>query len=95
MKPAVWSASIAVFVSSQVLAQSPVPVTVDNFVRAESDLYMGNAVKEAGGTGRGASLEVPGLSADKSAPVGQGAFSSPRGLASNTATRVRCGGNCR
>jgi hypothetical protein len=35
MKPAVWSASIAVFVSSQVLAQSPVPVTVDNFVRAE------------------------------------------------------------
>jgi len=29
-------------------AQSPVPVTVDNFARAESDLYMGNAVKDGG-----------------------------------------------
>lgn len=29
-------------------AQTPVPVTVDNFVRAESDLYMGNAAKEGG-----------------------------------------------
>jgi len=29
-------------------AQSPVPVTVDNFPRAESDLYMGNAVKDGG-----------------------------------------------
>jgi len=28
-----------------------VPVTVDNFVRAESDLYFGNATKDAGGTG--------------------------------------------
>jgi hypothetical protein len=29
-------------------AQSPIPVTVDNFVRAESDLYMSNMVKEGG-----------------------------------------------
>ena len=33
-------------------AQSPpdktVPVTADNFIRAESDLYFGNAVKEGG-----------------------------------------------
>ncbi len=30
----------------------PVPVTVDNFTRAESDLYFGNAVQESGGTGK-------------------------------------------
>ncbi len=30
-------------------AGNPVPVTVDNFIRAESDLYMGNLAKEAGG----------------------------------------------
>jgi hypothetical protein len=29
-----------------------VPVNVDNFVRAESDLFIANAVKEAGGTGK-------------------------------------------
>ena len=28
------------------------PVTVDNFVRAETDLYLGNSVKEAGGVGK-------------------------------------------
>ena len=33
-------------------AADPVPVTVDNFARAESDLYFGNAVKDAGGTGK-------------------------------------------
>ena len=36
-------------------AQSPsksVPVTVDNFVRAESDHYLGNALKDAGGLGK-------------------------------------------
>jgi hypothetical protein len=41
--------------SSGAFAQSPagnaVPVTADNFVRAETDLYFGNAVKDAGGTG--------------------------------------------
>jgi len=42
--------------ASSSLAQAPagntVPVTVDNFIRAESDLYFGNALKEAGGTGK-------------------------------------------
>ena len=37
-------------------AQSPAgelkPVTVDNFARAESDVYMGNLVKDAGGLGK-------------------------------------------
>jgi hypothetical protein len=33
-------------------AQAPAPVTADNFTRAESDLYFGNAVRDAGGTGR-------------------------------------------
>lgn len=32
-------------------ADGLVPVTVDNFVRAESDLYFGNLLKEAGGPG--------------------------------------------
>lgn len=34
------------------LAQSQDAVTVDNFQRAESDLYLGNAVKGAGGVGK-------------------------------------------
>jgi hypothetical protein len=33
---------------AQTPAGSAIPVTVDNFVRAESDLYMGNVVKENG-----------------------------------------------
>src|SRR6516162_9487388 len=33
-------------------AQSPIPVTVDNFVRAESDLYLGNIAKQGGGLGK-------------------------------------------
>ncbi|UGY24368.1 DUF1254 domain-containing protein [Bradyrhizobium septentrionale] len=33
---------------SSAFAQAPVPVTVDNFARAESDLYMNNLVKDAG-----------------------------------------------
>jgi hypothetical protein len=33
-------------------AQNLIPVTVDNFARAESDLYFGNAIKEAGGIGK-------------------------------------------
>jgi hypothetical protein len=32
--------------------QDVTPVTVDNFAQAESDLYFGNAVKEAGGVGK-------------------------------------------
>src|SRR5262245_50803368 len=33
------------------LAQT-VPVTLDNFAQAESDLYFGNVIKEAGGIGK-------------------------------------------
>jgi len=38
--------------SSSSITGNAVPVTVDNFIRTESDLYLGNAVKEAGGTGK-------------------------------------------
>ena len=31
------------------LAQDTKPVTIENFARAESDLYFGNAVKDSGG----------------------------------------------
>jgi hypothetical protein len=34
------------------IAADATPVTADNFVRAESDLYFGSAVKDAGGIGR-------------------------------------------
>src|SRR5262245_31751460 len=34
------------------LAQGTTPVTADNFERAESDLYFGNAEKDAGGVGK-------------------------------------------
>lgn len=37
---------------AQAQSGSPVPVTVDNFARAESDLYLNNAVKDAGGIGK-------------------------------------------
>ncbi|MFX3816615.1 hypothetical protein ACJBTP_11315, partial [Streptococcus suis] len=38
----------ALLVSTAVLAETPVPVTVDNFVRAETDLYFTNSVKGGG-----------------------------------------------
>jgi hypothetical protein len=37
---------------AQEAAGQPVTVTVDNFKRAESDLYFGNTLKETGGTGK-------------------------------------------
>ena len=37
---------------AQTLPDSAVLVTPDNFIRAESDLYMGNAVRDAGGIGK-------------------------------------------
>jgi len=37
---------------AQTDAKTPVPVTLDNFPRAESDTYLANLVKEAGGLGR-------------------------------------------
>jgi hypothetical protein len=49
LKPSVLVAGVVAFcgVSGKSLAD-PVPVTVDNFIRAESDLYIGNLVKEGG-----------------------------------------------
>ena len=45
MKLAVFAALSAFILISPALGQTSVPVTIDNFPRAESDLYMGNAVK--------------------------------------------------
>jgi hypothetical protein len=42
-------------IAGAVQAQQPgatVPVTVDNFIRAETDLYLGNGVKDSGGIGK-------------------------------------------
>lgn len=40
---------VSVLATVEALAQSPtVPVTVDNFARAETDLYMAKTVKDAG-----------------------------------------------
>lgn len=41
-------AACPVAAQAQVQAQATVPVTIDNFARAESDLYFGNAVKDGG-----------------------------------------------
>lgn len=41
--------SFAFAFASQAGAEAAKPVTVDNFARAESDLYFGNAVKDSGG----------------------------------------------
>ncbi len=51
MRRTFLSASIVLLAGSTALAQS-VPVTVDNFIRAESDFYIGHAVEEAGGVGK-------------------------------------------
>lgn len=50
----ILAAALFAATGSGVFAQASgaVPVTVDNFKRAESDLYFGNAIKEAGGIGR-------------------------------------------
>jgi hypothetical protein len=48
MKRTATVISISLLTMLPALAQSPVPVTVDNFARAESDLYMGKNVKEVG-----------------------------------------------
>lgn len=46
---------------STAYAQSakPVPVTVDNFIRAETDLYMAKGVKDAGGLGKLVHIREP------------------------------------
>ena len=37
---------------AQTPSSNAIPVTVDNFVRAESDLYMAGLIKDAGGIGK-------------------------------------------
>ena len=37
---------------AQAAASAPIPVTADNFIRAESDMYAANLAKESGGTGK-------------------------------------------
>lgn len=52
MQKSIQKIVLAAFVcllATSALAQSPVPVTIDNFARAESEAYIGNLVKEAGG----------------------------------------------
>lgn len=44
--------SVAPLGSAHAQTAKAVPVTIDNFMRAESDLYFGNAIEEAGGTGK-------------------------------------------
>jgi hypothetical protein len=46
MKQTVLAALSGFALISPALGQTSVPVTIDNFARAESDLYMGNAVKD-------------------------------------------------
>ena len=41
--------ALALLTAATALAQAPQPVTVDNFIRAESDLYMGGLLKDSGG----------------------------------------------
>ena len=38
--------------AAQHVVSPPVPVTIDNFARAESDMYLSNLVKESGGVGK-------------------------------------------
>ena len=50
-KPILYASALALTLTNGALAQSTnnaIPVTVDNFVRAESDLYAGNVAKEGG-----------------------------------------------
>ena len=52
----VLAATLALVPAINSQAQSPssktIPVTADNFTRAETDTYFANIVKEAGGPGR-------------------------------------------
>ena len=45
-------AALAVLCAVSSASAQPIPVTVDNFIRAESDTYIGNFVKESGGLGK-------------------------------------------
>ena len=46
MRLALLAAFALVCLSVSARAQTPVPVTADNFIRAESDVYMSGAVKD-------------------------------------------------
>ena len=46
----VVSLLLSMFAARLTHAADPVPVTVDNFIRAESDLYFGGILKDSGGT---------------------------------------------
>ena len=52
-KLALYASALVLAATQGVHAQSsagnPLPVTVDNFVRAESDTYIGNLAKQSGG----------------------------------------------
>jgi hypothetical protein len=45
-------ATVLACAPASAIAQGSVPVTVDNFARAETDLYFGSGVKDAGGVGK-------------------------------------------
>lgn len=65
MKPTLSTVTSVVMLTSigvaaaQTPTENAVPVTVDNFTRAESDLYLGNAVRDAGGIGKLAHRREP------------------------------------
>lgn len=52
MKSEAIAALALVCMTASALAQGSVPVTADNFARAESDLYFGNSVQDAGSVGK-------------------------------------------
>jgi len=52
MKLEAIAAFALICMTASAVAQGSVPVTADNFARAESDLYFGNSVKDAGGVGK-------------------------------------------
>lgn len=52
MKVEAMAALALACMTTSAVAQGAVPVTADNFMRAESDLYFGNAVKDAAGIGK-------------------------------------------
>jgi hypothetical protein len=52
MKPKIFAALALISATTSVTGQTALPVTVDNFTRAETDTYFATPVKQAGSTGR-------------------------------------------
>jgi hypothetical protein len=48
----ILAAAVTLFAVQELAAQPAVPVTADNFTRAETDTYFANIVKQAGGPGK-------------------------------------------